>query len=451
MAPQSDRARFLRRILAFGLSLWLGMAPAMANPSETPRELFDAAWNEARENIHPPALSERFGEDQRLKLRARIGTVDDIVDVLGPFLRTLGVSHTNIFDDRFEQYDLLRSMFRYHDPDRPESSVVGIQWGEDGRVRAVLDGLPAAVAGVQVGDQLLHVDGEPFSSRRQWQDREHVRLEFRRDDEIRVLTLSPRRLGVQRAYLEATRNSERIHRCGNRRVGYFRLWAGTHPSFLEALRSAVERFSGTTDALVLDLRDGYGGAWWEYLEPFFADTQDFFVATIESREGSVDTLVPPDKQFQNPYRKPMVVLINGGTRSGKEALAYQFREAGRALLLGQATAGAFSAGRGVFADRDWPILMYLAVSELKLDGKVIEGVGVPPHIEFSGTETAVLEKALGLAVDLSACADANPRRRDCRDGKKRDVTSSTYDAADRPSESCAGNAKTIGEESQSGL
>ena len=76
----------------------------------------------------------------------------------------------------------------------------------------------------------------------------------------------------------------------------------------------------------------------------------------------------------------MVVLINSGTRSGKEALAYQFLKTRRATLIGTTTAGAFTAGKGFFADRNAGYMLYLAVFEMSLDDQVIEGIGVAPHI-----------------------------------------------------------------------
>ena len=83
------------------------------------------------------------------------------------------------------------------------------------------------------------------------------------------------------------------------------------------------------------------------------------------------------------YSGPMAVLINAGTRSGKEALAYQFVKTGRATVIGTTTAGAFSGGMGIFAQRDAGYVLYLAVLEMRLDDRVIEGVGVAPHIEVS--------------------------------------------------------------------
>jgi carboxyl-terminal processing protease len=88
------------------------------------------------------------------------------------------------------------------------------------------------------------------------------------------------------------------------------------------------------------------------------------------------------------YDRPLVVLINEGTRSGKESLAYQFRQGDRATVVGTTTAGAFTAGRGLLTDPAQPYFLFLASAEPRLDGQVIEGVGVAPHVAVPYRVTA---------------------------------------------------------------
>ncbi|MBK9206168.1 MAG: hypothetical protein IPL73_27910 [Candidatus Obscuribacter sp.] len=45
------------------------------------------------------------------------------------------------------------------------------------------------------------------------------------------------------------------------------------------------------------------------------------------------------------YDKPLVVLINEGSRSGKEIIAYALQKSKRAVLVGTNTAGYVVAGR----------------------------------------------------------------------------------------------------------
>ncbi len=111
------------------------------------------------------------------------------------------------------------------------------------------------------------------------------------------------------------------------------------------MKEIVERLAQQNiDGLILDIRGGYGGAWTEHLQPFFVDNAGFFEAEILDGEDKLQIL--PADEHHNPqaYTGPMAVLINEGVRSGKEAMAYQFKKSRRATLIGSKTAGYFFCG-----------------------------------------------------------------------------------------------------------
>jgi len=88
------------------------------------------------------------------------------------------------------------------------------------------------------------------------------------------------------------------------------------------------------------------------LRPFFADTSSYY--EYETTTGDNKTSIDTDELKKNPdpYLGPLVVIINNGSRSGKEALAYQFKKLHRATLVGESTAGYFSgAGTSLPANR----------------------------------------------------------------------------------------------------
>ena len=87
------------------------------------------------------------------------------------------------------------------------------------------------------------------------------------------------------------------------------------------------------DALVWDLRDGWGGAQPDYLDLFNSRAPTMQVTDRNGDTGMVDV----------KWRKPVAMLINGGTRSGKEVLAYGFKEYRLGELVGVRTEGAVLA------------------------------------------------------------------------------------------------------------
>jgi carboxyl-terminal processing protease len=147
------------------------------------------------------------------------------------------------------------------------------------------------------------------------------------------------------------------------------------------------------DGTILDLRDGWGGAEPDYLS-IFART----VPVLESidRAGEVTAYDPQ-------IHGPAAILVNEGTRSGNEVIAYGARMHGLARLVGTRTAGAVLAGRPFcLADGS---LLYLAVGDIRVDGERLEGRSVQPDIEvpfdlaYAAGQDPQLEQALRLLAD----------------------------------------------------
>jgi carboxyl-terminal processing protease len=82
---------------------------------------------------------------------------------------------------------------------------------------------------------------------------------------------------------------------------------------------------------------------------------------------------------EEAWSKPVCLLVNEGTRSGKELLTYYFKKIRRGPVVGTRTAGAMVFGRPIIMSDG--SLLFLANSDLKVDGKRLEGIGVSPDIE----------------------------------------------------------------------
>jgi carboxyl-terminal processing protease len=106
------------------------------------------------------------------------------------------------------------------------------------------------------------------------------------------------------------------------------------------------------------------------------------------------------RSMDSQWRRPVVLIINGGTRSGKEALTYGFRKHALGKVVGTRTAGAVTAGRP-FLLKDGSLL-FLAVADARVDGERLEGRGVAPDIEvaysieYAGGKDPQLEKAIDV-------------------------------------------------------
>ena len=117
------------------------------------------------------------------------------------------------------------------------------------------------------------------------------------------------------------------------------------------------------DALVWDLRDGWGGAQPQYLDLFNPHSPTM---KVTARNGETDLV-------DVKWRKPVAALINGGTRSGKEVLAYGFKEYRLGELIGSRTEGAVLAATAFLVGDEG--LLLLAVEDVVVDGRRLEGAG----------------------------------------------------------------------------
>src|SRR5688572_30725750 len=93
--------------------------------------------------------------------------------------------------------------------------------------------------------------------------------------------------------------------------------------------------------------------------------------TLTKRSGEQDVV-------NGKWRKPVVLLINEGTRSGKEVLAHGFKKYGLGPIVGTRSAGALLAGRAYLLSNG--SLLVLAVADVSVDGERLEGRGVTPVV-----------------------------------------------------------------------
>jgi carboxyl-terminal processing protease len=345
-------------------------------PSEN-LERFEKVWRTTRENFYDPkmhGLDWRAIGDKYRPLAEGAKTKREFQQVVNDMLNELRASHMGyLTDDDMESY-LLRSLFS-QDTSRLQMEHIGVMGEPDKTgafvVRALLDGGPAAAAGVRFGDRLLDVEGEPFSTVGAFKGRtgRTTRITLDRPGVGRkTIDVTPVRENPQKAFLNATEKSVRILEHKGSRIGYIHLWTMTDASFRQALESALVGKLNDTDGLILDLRDGFGGHPDRFTDVLFRPDVAWS-STYRNRRSAVS---------HNGYSKPVVFLINRGTRSAKESFAYQVKKAKRGLLVGTTTAGAF-LGAGGFPISEEGYLE-LPVVDLTLDGNRLEGVGVAPDV-----------------------------------------------------------------------
>lgn len=355
-------------------------------------QVYDQVAAITAKNFYDPTLRGLNWKELTAQYRRTLSSessTSELSSVLNHLLQNLRASHTEFVTFDQQEYHGLESIFSRRIDGDQIYQCGGWYQQIDGKwfIRNVFPGSPMAKGGLRTGDEIVSVDQKPFTEVSSCNTVRPVQFKIRRNKSKaeQVFTLRPTLKSVQEILLRATIDSEVIWNLNGQRIGYFHLWSGTDDLFLESLQNTVLRFAKTTDLMILDLRDGFGGAWTPYLQPFFA-------TDLES--GA------PVPQI---YSKPMYVLINEGVRSGKEYLALVLKEKHRALLIGTNTAGHVLGGK-LFPIEAGTSALYLAVSGDPTG--VLEGKGVAPDIRVEapipyrrGTDPQ-LQKVLELIKSL---------------------------------------------------
>jgi carboxyl-terminal processing protease len=408
------RGRAAHLTLAFLISLLFATAlpdaGAFARSDNT--KPYDEAWRIARDKFYDPdmlgldwkAVGDKYRDDY-----ADAKTDKERAAAINAMLGELKSSHTHYYNkdetayyelaDIFS-YPLRRDLPKYFSGREVKYPGVGMFTKVfDGKtfVSAVFPGLPADAAGLKTGDEIVSADGAPFTPVGSFRDKvgKDVVLKVRRERNgpLFDVTVKPERLQPEEAFEAALKNSARIIESNGKRIGYVRVWsyAGRNYQrlFEELLHSGKLK---DADALIWDLRDGWGGARPNYLDVFnpYGPT-----LTLTERDGDADLI-------GYRWRKPAAMLINEGTRSGKEVLAYGFKKNDYGPVIGERTAGALLAGTA-FMLSDGGLLI-LAVNDAAVDGERLEGKGVAPTIEvpFDIRYAAGKDPQLERAVEVLA-------------------------------------------------
>ena len=209
-------------------------------------------------------------------------------------------------------------------------------------VVAPLSGGPAEQAGVQPGDQVLRIAGQPVSGAHLSMARltallrgprgSSVALELRRPRLAQPLSLSIARSRIPNASVDAAYLIDG-------EVGYIkvsRFASNTYDEFKAAL--ADLRRQGLT-RLVLDLRGNPGG----YLDratrladEFIAGSRKIVYTDGKGEQYDVQTYARVAGEFEEG---PLVVLVDEGSASAAEVVAGALQDHDRAILVGRRTFG----------------------------------------------------------------------------------------------------------------
>jgi carboxyl-terminal processing protease len=317
-------------------------APDEGIRAETALAAFDEVWQHVREAFYDSTLRRLDWTAIREQYRplALAASDEERPAVINRMLDELAASHTRYYTPADPAYYQLLDIFagslrrdlRRVFPDGqvmyPSIGIFTQRLGDKIFIHGLLDGFPAAKAGLLVGDELLSVDGTPYHPIQSLRAKvnQEVTLQVRRHlgGPPYDVVVVPEQIKPNEAFLKAMRESARLMHVDGIALGYIHVWSYAGPQYQRLLEHEI--FAGVlkeAEALVLDLRDGWGGAQAHYLDLFNAQGP---IVTLVDRHGKITAT-------NVKWRKPVAMLVNSGTRSGKEILAYGFKKYGLGELI----------------------------------------------------------------------------------------------------------------------
>lgn len=390
------------------------------------RELYNAKLSKT---VWPGALKDNRSEIINSK------NLQELSANVGKVVGALKSSHCQFATPNDETYHFLHALFGSFNKKLSlgKSDFTGFVTGSlgfaDNQVRYVLDDSPAQKAGIRIGDKIESVNGNAYVGYSNFAGTSGAiqKLIVERDGKKINVNLKPEKVDFYSAYVNAMKKSARImeeedddsasvptssesmstiyasakdtsaraaeskkelsakgspksstkqKKKKTKSIGYVHVWCGGSLSH-EALDEIMEEKLADTDGLIFDLRDGYGGNGLEDLDRFYREEHAYPIFKTVYRDGKT-------VNYKYYYDKPIVAIINNGSRSGKELLAFSLKRTGRAKLVGGTTAGAVLGGR-LFPINDRASL-YLAIFDGTIGGVRIEGAGVCPDVEVLNTD-----------------------------------------------------------------
>ena len=341
-------------------------------------KLFDAVVETVEQKFVDAALLRQI--DWQARARAARPSVlsaisiDDAIRQINALLSELNTSHTRLYTpDEYDYYavldvvgasgkeaaDLMSRRFWGAGPYYP--GIGAFTREIDGRhfVDGLLEGSPAERAGLKYGDEILSVDGMPYSPVAVFRGRigtmADLAIRRRPEADPQHLAVSVVPIRPTTAFSAATGASARVIERNGRRVGYVHVWASSESN---SFRNAVAELQQGNplkdprsvprplDFLVVDMRGRVGGNFavaGQFLDILDTTPKPYWGESRFIGRSGGPRSVNASPQYP-PFRGRSALLTDQHTRSAAEIMAYGYKRGDFGTVVGTRTAGAVSSG-----------------------------------------------------------------------------------------------------------
>ena len=350
--------------------------PSEPLTSEQRDQLFNDVWTTVNDNYLYPDFNgvdwEQVRRDFAPQVQAAVSDAD-FYTVLSAMVDKLNDDHSRFAppeDARYE--DAISSGTDTY----VGIGVLSVTETNAALVTLVFADSPAAEAGIERGDRIISVDGQPFTDVNQIRGEAGttVQLTVRGPQaESRELTLTRRAIQGK-----ITPSSRRLPNAPA--IGYVlipSLFADDMHTQVISQLAALKTGDVPLNGLILDLRSN-GGGWRNVLQGILAQFTSGNVGDFFNGGETSPLEIAPGAEFETYHRLPLVVLVDNASVSYAEVLAGALQYQGATVIGVPSQGNTETIYQYNFDDGS---RLWVAQEGFKLpDGTDFEGVGVQPDI-----------------------------------------------------------------------
>jgi carboxyl-terminal processing protease len=396
----STRSRIARRgvLSVIGVSVLLlsfaihGLAQAKQTSPEVRQKTFDVVWKTVHDKYFDPQFGGVDWTAVKKKYEPQIAAVENDVefqDLLDRMLNEIKISHLHILDLAKLDQQLARSVVTRGLALRDlDNQVV---------VTRTIDGSPAATAGLRPGYVIKAIDDVPVVNAK------NAEAKVAKDNEKHRLTIideanTTREIEIGHALPPADKHESARIGTATRHVlvetktlgdgiGYIYF-----TNFITPLKKRlISGFDSMRNArgIVIDLRGNSGGETEVglLLAGMFID-KEAQISITQTRKGEYQYKAKPQK---NPYRGPVVILLDEESASESEEVAAGLQALGRVVVIGRTSRGEDMDATLQGLPMDSVALLYPVGLPRTPKALTIEGRGVIPDIDVKLTRDELLK------------------------------------------------------------
>ncbi|MFM1843723.1 MAG: carboxyl-terminal protease [Cyanobacteriota bacterium] len=326
-------ALLLTTVAVTGIGLRL--ARSQSYLQNNPKELIDEAWQLVNRTYVDGTFN---GEDwvgvRQDYLNRDYGSQEEAYKAIREMLEKLDDPYT-----RFMAPDEFQSM---RIDTSGELTGVGIQITQDQETKKIvvvapIEDTPAYKAGILSKDVIIKIDGKPTDG---MEVDDAVKLIRGKPGSEVVLTIDRDGKAIDypltRARIEIHPVRAEVEDIGGSKIGYIRLNQFSAQASEEMREAVQELEQDNVVGYIFDLRSNPGGLLYASVDIARIWLDEGKIVSTVDRQGEVEQQVANHKQLS---KKPLVVLVDGGSASASEIVSGALQDHQRAIIVGTKTFG----------------------------------------------------------------------------------------------------------------